>query len=123
MKAAMRGHRLQKDIVRKFLDSSYRVWGPRFDYSIVDYKHPNVPVKIVCKDHGAFLASPRDHLFMRKGCPECSTERRVRKKVTQMALPPSPSLKEFMKKLAPGRLPIKQISDGENKGKGGNSLE
>jgi hypothetical protein len=123
MKAAMKGHRLQKDIVRQFLDSSYRIWGPTFDYSIVEYKHPNVPVKVVCKQHGAFLVSPREHLYMHRGCPDCSTERRVRKKQTQMALPPSPNLKEFMQKLSPGRVPAKQIKGDENKGDGGNSLE
>ena len=114
MRAAMQGHRLKKDIVRDFLNDSYRIWGTRFDYSIVELKHPTVPVRIVCKQHGAFSVTPREHLHKQKGCPDCSTERRVRKKETQAALPPSPDLKEFMKNLSPGRGPRKQIRSGED---------
>ena len=102
-RAAMMGHRLKKDVVRSFLDSSYRVWGSKYDYTIADIKHPNVPVNIICKQHGAFSVSPREHLHLQRGCPECSTERRVRKKDTQAMLPPSPELKEFMQQLAPGK--------------------
>ena len=101
-RAAMMGHRLKKDIVTDFINSSYRVWGPRFDYSIMDFKHPNVPVKIVCKQHGAFEVAPRDHIYKQRGCPDCSTERRVRKQETQAALPESPNLKDFMQQLSPG---------------------
>ena len=101
-KAAMMGHRLRKDIVSDFITSANRVWGLRFDYSIIDFKHPNVPVKILCKHHGAFNVAPRDHLYKQKGCPNCSTEKRVRRQDTQQALPPSPELKEFMRKLSPG---------------------
>ena len=98
-KAAMQGRRLRKDIHQDFLQSSYRVWGPRFDYSIADIKHPNVAVKVLCKTHGAFLVTPREHLHQQKGCPTCSIERRMRKKITQSILPPSPNLLEFMKEL------------------------
>lgn len=111
-KAAMKGHRLRKDLLEDFVSSSYRVWGSRFDYSIMELKHPNVPVKVICKHHGVFPVTPRDHIHMQKGCPECSTERRVRKQVTQANLPPSPELKELMVKLSPGRMhAIKQIGD------------
>ena len=120
MKAAMQGRRLKKDVVRDFIDSSYRIWGTKYDYSIAQVKHPNVPIKVVCKQHGAFPVTPRDHLHMQKGCPDCSIERKVRKKETQAALPPSPDLKEFMQKLAPGRKPLDQIG---TRGDGKNSLD
>ncbi len=109
MRAAMMGHRLKKDVVRSFLDSSYRIWGTKYDYSIAEIKHPNVPVKIICKHHGAFLVTPREHLHLQKGCPGCSTERRVRKKEAQAALPPSPNLKEFMQQLAPGQRKLAEL--------------
>lgn len=111
MRAAMMGHRLKKDVVRSFLDSSYRIWGTKYDYSIAEIKHPNVPVKIVCKQHGAFLVTPREHLHLQKGCPGCSTERRVRKKEAQAVLPPSPNLKEFMQKLAPGQRKLNELEN------------
>lgn len=98
-KAAMQGHRLRKDLVSNFYDSSHRVWGPRFDYSLADLKHPNVQVKVICKQHGAFLVTPREHLHLRRGCPSCATERRVRKQETIKLLPPSPKLDEFMRDL------------------------
>jgi hypothetical protein len=112
-RAAMVGHRLKKDVLRRFLDNSYRVWGTKYDYSIAELKHPNVPVKIICKQHGAFLVSPREHLHLQRGCPECSTERRVRKKETQAALPSSPDLKEFMKQLSPGQSKLKKLGLGK----------
>jgi hypothetical protein len=101
-RAAMLGRRLRKDVVDDFIRSSNRVWGPRFDYSIIEFKHPNVPIKVVCKQHGAFLVAPRDHIYKQKGCPDCQTEKRVRRKETQAALPPSPDLKDFMQQLSPG---------------------
>ena len=101
-RAAMLGHRLKKDVQRSFLDSAYRIWGTKYDYTIVQLKHPNVPVKVICKQHGAFLVTPREHVHLQKGCFECSAEKRTRKKVTQAALPASPDLKEFMNELAPG---------------------
>jgi hypothetical protein len=100
--AAMMGRRLRKDIIADFISSSYRVWGSRFDYSLINYKHPNVPVKILCKQHGIFAVTPKDHLHKQRGCPNCSIERRVRRQDTQQLLPPSPELGEFMKRLSPG---------------------
>lgn len=101
-RAAMMGRRLRKDVISDFISSSYRVWGSRFDYSLIDYKHPNVPVKIVCKQHGAFDVCPKDHLHKQRGCPSCSTERRVRRQETQEMLPPSPNVGELMRQLSPG---------------------
>lgn len=106
-RAAMLGHRLKKDVQRSFLDSCYRTWGTKYDYTIAAVKHSNVPVKIICKQHGAFSVTPREHLHLQKGCPECSTERRVRWNETQSALPPSPDLKEFMLELSPGKNAVK----------------
>ncbi len=110
--AAMLGRRLRKDVVRDFLDSSYRIWGTRFDYSIADWKHPNVPVKIVCKQHGAFTVTPRDHLHKQRGCPGCSTDLRVIKANTQEALPPSPNVGKILEELAPGRKRTQKKLDG-----------
>ena len=115
MKAAMMGHKLKKDVVRSFLDSSYRIWGTKYDYSIAELKHPNVPVKIICKQHGAFMVSPRQHLHFQKGCPDCSTERRVRKQETQTMLPPSPGVKSIMQELSPGRARLEKLQTSKQR--------
>ena len=101
-RAAMMGRRLRKDVIADFISSSHRVWGSRYDYSLIDYKHPNVPVKIVCKQHGAFDVSPKEHLHKQRGCPNCTTERRIRRQETQEMLPPSPNVGELMRQLSPG---------------------
>ena len=111
----MLGHRLKKDVQRSFLDSAYRIWGTKYDYTIAAIKHPNVPVKLVCKQHGVFVVTPREHLHLQRGCPECATEKRVRRKETQASLPPSPDLKEFMIELAPGRKQTKLVQNTHSK--------
>ncbi|MGF6409575.1 Zn finger protein HypA/HybF involved in hydrogenase expression [Paraburkholderia sp. MM5482-R2] len=47
--------------------------GDRYDYSTMKYEHSNRRVKIVCKKHGAFLQSPRNH-WCGKGCSDCGRE-------------------------------------------------
>ena len=111
----MLGHRLKKDVQRSFLDSAYRIWGTKYDYTIAAIKHPNVPVKLVCKQHGVFVVTPREHLHLQRGCPECATEKRVRRKETQASLPPSPDLKGFMIELAPGRKQTKLVQNTHSK--------
>jgi very-short-patch-repair endonuclease len=54
--------------------SRFRVaHGDRYDYSTMNYKHSNRHVRIVCKDHGAFLQAPSSH-WVGKGCPDCGRE-------------------------------------------------
>ena len=54
--------------------SRFRVaHGDRYDYLTMEYEHSNRHVRIVCKDHGAFLQAPRNH-WLGKGCPDCGRE-------------------------------------------------
>lgn len=49
-----------------------------YDYSLVDYKHSEKPIKIICKKHGIFEQWPSSHLQGR-GCPTCGNENTVSK--------------------------------------------
>lgn len=54
-----------------FITRARQKFGDRFDYSKVKYKDINEPICIICKEHGEFWQTPREHL---KGatCPKCS---------------------------------------------------
>ena len=44
-----------------------------YDYSLVDYKHNKIKVKIICPIHGKFEQEPHLHL-LRHGCQKCGKE-------------------------------------------------
>ena len=61
----------QRSTTKKFIESAVNKLGQKYDYSKVTYVDRKTEVIIVCKIHGPFKQSPRDHL---SGCPcpECS---------------------------------------------------
>ena len=56
-----------------FIKKSREEHGDKYDYSLVDYKKNNIPVKIICPIHGEFEQIPQNHLAG-SGCPDCSKE-------------------------------------------------
>ncbi len=46
-----------------------------YDYSLVEYAHSKIPVKIICHKHGEFLQKPEAHLNTKRpcGCPVCGS--------------------------------------------------
>ena len=56
-----------------FIKKSREEHGDKYDYSFVDYKKNNLPVKIVCPIHGEFEQLPQYHL-VGSGCPDCGKE-------------------------------------------------
>lgn len=44
--------------------------GDRYDYSLVEYDGNNKKVRIICKEHGEFLQTPKAHKKS-SGCPSC----------------------------------------------------
>ena len=44
----------------------------RYDYGRVDYKNSQTKVIIICKEHGEFSQTPKDHK-QGKGCPKCAS--------------------------------------------------
>ena len=47
------------------------IHGNKYDYSMVVYKGADVKVDIICREHGAFQQSPRDHK-RGSGCTSCA---------------------------------------------------
>lgn len=57
----------------KFIEEAKLIHGDLYDYSNVNYKKNNIPVEIICKNHGQFFQQPSVHL--NKGnCPACADE-------------------------------------------------
>lgn len=54
-----------------FVARSISINKDRYDYSNVVYVNNRTKVKIVCRQHGAFLQTPDSHLSG-QGCPKCS---------------------------------------------------
>lgn len=46
--------------------------GEKFDYSKVVYIKSNQYITIICKDHGQYEQTPRDHLASQIGCAKCA---------------------------------------------------
>lgn len=44
--------------------------GDKYEYTLVEYKGWNIPIKIICKEHGVFEQSPYKHK-KGQGCPIC----------------------------------------------------
>lgn len=57
-----------------FISKSRAVHGNKYDYSQVNYTKQREPVKIICKEHGAFEQKPISHLRGR-GCQICAINR------------------------------------------------
>lgn len=55
----------------KFIKKATKKHGDRYDYSKVDYVKSNLPVIIICRDHGEFLQRPANHL-LGQGCVVCA---------------------------------------------------
>ena len=48
----------------------------KYDYSKVDYKRWNIPVTIICPEHGEFKQTLHNHLNG-QGCPKCGIDTRA----------------------------------------------
>ena len=64
----------QSSNTEDFINKARNVHGDIYDYSLVDYKNNHTKIEIVCKIHGSFFQSPKDHISGR-GCPSCGRER------------------------------------------------
>jgi len=59
--------RRNKDI---FIEKSNIKHNYKYDYSLVNYQTTNQKVKIICKDHGIFEKTPKNHING-QGCKSC----------------------------------------------------
>ncbi len=58
---------------QKFVNRAIGIHGDVYDYSLVEYRHSRIPVKIICSRHGIFLQKPDNHTHSHRpcGCPVC----------------------------------------------------
>ena len=45
--------------------------GNKYDYSLVEYVGSNIPIKIICPEHGIFEQTPSNHIDKKQNCPKC----------------------------------------------------
>ena len=69
-------------ITEEFITKSKNKYGNNsFDYSNVIYTYQKNPVNLICKNHGSFNITPKNHLGINFGCLKCSEENvRINKK-------------------------------------------
>ena len=60
-----------------FLQAAKAKWGNTYGYSRVKYKNNYTPVIVLCKQHGPFYVTPKEHIRtdrgMLGGCPICTS--------------------------------------------------
>ena len=62
-----------ENLKERFLRLAEKVYGDKYDYSeIGDIENEKELLPIICPEHGLFYKSFRQHLYDKRGCPECS---------------------------------------------------
>jgi very-short-patch-repair endonuclease len=73
---------VKRRTTESFIRESSIIHNQKYDYSLVNYKNNLKKVEIICKEHGKFLQTPKDHL-RGHGCNKCSNfssgERKIEK--------------------------------------------
>lgn len=59
-----------------FIEKSKFVHHDFYDYSLVEYKHSLVEVKIICPIHGEFNQTPIAHANLGNGCSKCAVSKK-----------------------------------------------
>ena len=60
----------------KFITRATHIHNNRYDYSLIEYNHSHIKVKIICPDHGIFEQTPANHLTG-KGCKQCANKSKM----------------------------------------------
>ena len=55
----------------EIIDRFKLIHGDKYNYSLVDFKAHDIPIKIICSEHGEFLQKSSNHL-QGTGCPKCT---------------------------------------------------
>lgn len=56
----------------EFIRRAKEIHGDKYDYSQVVYINSQIPVCIICPEHGEFWQIPASHINQNSGCPKCS---------------------------------------------------
>lgn len=62
-----------KRTLKEFFALAQHVHGQKYDYSESVYVNSPTPLQIICREHGAFMQSPSNHLAG-KGCRKCASK-------------------------------------------------
>jgi very-short-patch-repair endonuclease len=54
-----------------FIERAKEIHGDKYDYSQVNYINANIPVTIICREHGEFNQIPDFHINRKCNCPKC----------------------------------------------------
>lgn len=65
---------MKKLTTEEFIQKAKLIHGDKYDYSLVNYTGGQIPVKIICPEHGIFEQRPAKHIFG-QGCPKCNGTR------------------------------------------------
>lgn len=65
---------------QEFIAQAKEIYGNKYDYSEVVYKNSTTKVRIICPEHGPFLAIP-NNFKQGHGCPVCSGRQKITKEV------------------------------------------
>lgn len=60
----------RKKTLAEFVAEARKVHGDKYDYSRVEYTGANIPVCIICPEHGEFWQAPSNHI-LGAGCAKC----------------------------------------------------
>lgn len=63
-----------------FITKANKIHG-EYDYSKLVYVNYSSKVKIICKTHGPFFQSARQHISLKSGCPKCAISRNSKKRM------------------------------------------
>lgn len=70
--------RNRKLTTEEFVSKAQEVHGDRYDYSETTYLGATAPLRIICKDHGAFMQLPYVHVARKGNCPKCVSSARIK---------------------------------------------
>ena len=62
---------MKRKTTEQFIKDVKKIYGNKYDYSLVEYSGAKNKIKIVCKKHGMFNQTPSNHLNG-NGCPLCN---------------------------------------------------
>lgn len=107
-------HCKQRKKISDFLTKAKVVHGDKYDYSKVVYKSNSDRIEVVCKHHGSFFPTPKNHL---KGaiCLKCSCDPKLSKTRRGFNLFSNSGYGDFCKKL--NKMPniyLLKLVDGSN---------
>ena len=63
--------KLRRRSFEEFLDAAHLIYGSFYDYSEAEFVDDYTEIKIICRIHGPFFATPHSHLRNNNCCPEC----------------------------------------------------